>query len=193
MPRSLINPVAPSLGRLATPDEYGFYPTAAGQSQASAAAKAGALPYPVGQPGVPVNPTPEELAFFTTPTRNLWFSVGYSGSPTGGIQYYGLPEPSSQESQGGINYTLNGQPMTGEELGQYIAAHPATAGTTPITPPATTTTTGAGGNTPTAWTTPRFPGTSGSGVDDIFARGGSAGNLSGLLGKSSPYSNPFKK
>lgn len=60
-----------------------------------------------------------------------------------------------------------------------------------ITQPTTATGTTPDANIPAEWRRPVTPLPS-SGQDDIFARGGSAGNLGGLLGKNSPYSNPFK-
>jgi hypothetical protein len=62
---------------------------------------------------------------------------------------------------------------------------------TPITAPKVT----AAATAPSSWTAPIIPGTAGSGTDDIFSKtlGKGASNLGGLLGKSSPYSNPFKK
>lgn len=72
------------------------------------------------------------------------------------------------------------------------AGRAAAQGTPAVPAPVTVTGTTPDANIPAEWRRPVTPLPS-SGQDDIFSRGGASGNLGGLLGPNSPYSDPFRK
>jgi hypothetical protein len=112
----------------------------------------------------------------------------------GGIapQHASLPPASAPAGQfykwpdGGYSNVPPPGGGTPKTMAEWMGTTTTAAATTPgaTTPGATT---------PAPFKAPVLPPTSGQ--DDIFARGigNSASNLGGLLGKTSPYSNPFPK